>query len=99
VADAEAALRRKPATPDLLHNLACIFAQAAGKAQDDPALAGRYRGRAVELLRQALLRLRPEERGPYWRDKVLTDTTLASIRPSSEFQRLGEQFAGAKPPP
>ena len=31
VADAEAALERKPATPDLMQNLACVFALAAVK--------------------------------------------------------------------
>jgi tetratricopeptide (TPR) repeat protein len=36
VADAEAALRRRPTTPEMLHNIACIFAQAATRAEADP---------------------------------------------------------------
>src|SRR5262249_26503717 len=33
VADAEVALRRKPDTPEMMHNIACIFAQAVARAQ------------------------------------------------------------------
>src|SRR5205814_1744757 len=49
VADAEAALRRKPRTPEMMHNIACIFAQAVARAEADPhekerrALAAGYR--------------------------------------------------------
>jgi serine/threonine-protein kinase len=35
VADAEAALRRMPATPEMVHNSACTFAQAAARAEAD----------------------------------------------------------------
>src|SRR5207248_10402704 len=31
--DAESALCRKPATPEMMHNIACIFAQAVARAQ------------------------------------------------------------------
>ena len=36
VADAEAALQRKPGTPEMMHNIACIFAQAVDRAEADP---------------------------------------------------------------
>jgi serine/threonine-protein kinase len=36
VPDAEAALRRRPGTPEMMHNVACIFAQAAARAEADP---------------------------------------------------------------
>src|SRR5207302_7319619 len=36
VADAEAALRREPSSPEMMHNIACIFAQAIARAEADP---------------------------------------------------------------
>ena len=36
VADADEALRRDPAAPEMLHNIACIFAQAAGRRKSGP---------------------------------------------------------------
>ena len=35
VADAGEALRRRPGTPEMMHNVACIFAQAAARAATD----------------------------------------------------------------
>src|SRR5262249_4117856 len=35
VADAEAALRLGPTTPEMMHNIACVFAQAAARAEAD----------------------------------------------------------------
>jgi tetratricopeptide (TPR) repeat protein len=39
VADADEALRRKPQTPEMMHNIACIFAQAVARAEADSAFS------------------------------------------------------------
>src|SRR5207248_1275124 len=86
VADAEAALRRQPGSPEMMHNIACIFAQAVARAEADreekdrQPLAEVYRRRALEAVRQTLRMLHPEERLAFWRDKVLPDPALAPIR-------------------
>jgi tetratricopeptide (TPR) repeat protein len=90
IADAEEALRRPPASPEMILNIACIFARAAGR--QDPA--GHYRRQAVEALRQALDKLPVDERPPFWRDKVLTDSYLDPLRRSPEFLQLGRQLEG-----
>ncbi|HJZ93231.1 MAG TPA: tetratricopeptide repeat protein [Gemmataceae bacterium] len=93
VADAEAALSRHPTTPEMMHNVACIFAQAAGRADAGPGsnhseLAEGYLRRAVELVRRTLEMLRAEDRPSFWRDKILTDPALTPIRDDLEFKRL-----------
>jgi tetratricopeptide (TPR) repeat protein/predicted Ser/Thr protein kinase len=97
VADAEAALRRKPRTPEMMHNIACIFAQALARAaadrqeRDRQSLAASYRGRALEAVRQTLALVPPAERRSFWRDKILPDAALAPIRDDAEFQRLADE--------
>jgi tetratricopeptide (TPR) repeat protein len=93
VADAKAALRRRPQAPEMMHNVACIFAQAVARAEgapeeDRPGLVDDYRRRALEAVHQTLAMLRPEERMSFWRDKVLADPALAPIRHDAEFRRL-----------
>jgi tetratricopeptide (TPR) repeat protein len=96
--DAEAALRRKPGTPEMSHNIACIFAQAAARAEADPEgkdrrlLAQGYRSRAVQAVCQALALVRPEERLAFWREKVLPDAALTPIRNDAEFRRLQDEY-------
>jgi eukaryotic-like serine/threonine-protein kinase len=97
VADAEEALRRRPDTPEMMHNLACVFAQAAGRAESDTteparaALAADYRGRALKAVRDALALVPAEARFRFWRDKVLSDAALDPIRTTAEFRRLAEE--------
>jgi tetratricopeptide (TPR) repeat protein len=97
VEDAEAALRRKPGTPEMMHNIACIFAQALACAEADlqeedrQFLAGSYRRRALEAVRQTLAMLRPEDRLSFWQDKVLPDAALTPIRNDAEFKRLQDE--------
>jgi tetratricopeptide (TPR) repeat protein/predicted Ser/Thr protein kinase len=96
VADAEAALRLKPDTPEMMHNIACIFAQAVARAEanredDRQALADDYRRRASEAVHQTLNMLRPEDRLSFWRDRILTDPALAPIRNDARFKRLREE--------
>jgi tetratricopeptide (TPR) repeat protein len=92
VADAEEALRRKPRTPEMMHNIACIFAQALARAEADrQSLADSYRRRALEAVRQTLALVSPGERRSFWQDKVLTDAALAPIRNEAEFQRITDE--------
>jgi tetratricopeptide (TPR) repeat protein len=105
VADAEEALRRASESPEMLHNVACIFAQAAGQPkagvegphQDDPS--ARYPARAVAAIGRALDRLPAAERAAFWRVKVLPDHYLDPIRRSPEFLELEDRLeAGSAPP-
>jgi tetratricopeptide (TPR) repeat protein/tRNA A-37 threonylcarbamoyl transferase component Bud32 len=104
VADAEEALGRRPVAPEMLHNVACIFAQAAGKVRADPAaanataLAARYGERAVDALRRALELLRPEQRLPFWRATVFPDPALDPIRQTRGFKQLAARYPPAAPP-
>jgi hypothetical protein len=50
-----------------------------------------YRRRALEAVHQTLNMLRPEQRLPFWRDKVLPDAALAPIRDDARFRRLREE--------
>jgi tetratricopeptide (TPR) repeat protein len=93
IADADDALRRKPGTPEMMHNIACIFAQASARATTDggaenrESLAASYRGRALETIQRTLQMLPPEERAPFWRDKILPDPALAPLRGDARFQK------------
>jgi serine/threonine-protein kinase len=98
VADADAAIEREPKTPEMMHNLACIFAQAAARAEGDVRaddgrlLAAGYRRRASEALRETLAMVPPEQRCSFWHDKVLSDAALVPIRNDPEFQRLQAKY-------
>jgi serine/threonine-protein kinase len=93
VADAETALRRKPGTPEMMHNIACIFAQAVARAEADrQSLADGYRRRALKAVRETLTLVRPEERVSFWRDKILPDAALTPIRNTTDFKRLQEEY-------
>jgi tetratricopeptide (TPR) repeat protein len=99
VADAEEALRRKPGTPEMMHNIACIYAQAVTRVEADLAendrqtRATEYRRCAVEAVRCTLQMVCPEERAAFWRDKILTDSALRPIRNDPNFQQLGKLAA------
>jgi tetratricopeptide (TPR) repeat protein len=94
VADAEAAWRRRPGTPEMMHNIACIFAQAMVRAESDPevedrqALVRGYRSRALEAVRQTLTLVDPKDRPAFWQDRILADAALAPIRHAEELQQL-----------
>jgi hypothetical protein len=84
----------------MTHNVACIFAQAAARAEADrgeprrEALAAAYRGRALEALRRTLGLLRPEDRRAFWRDKVLPDAALVPLHGCPEFARMKREVLG-----
>jgi tetratricopeptide (TPR) repeat protein len=97
--EAEEAWRRRPATPEMMHNVACVFAQAAGRAEArDPDAAGHYRTRAVQTLREALRLVPDDQRAAFWRERMSPDTALDPIRDSAEFRRLADEHAGNKAP-
>ncbi len=89
IADAEQARRCPPAGPEMMCQLAGIYARAAVQAapRDAPA-AGRYRTAALEVLRQALTRTPAGERRAFWRDRVLADKALRSLQDLPDFQAL-----------
>jgi tetratricopeptide (TPR) repeat protein len=86
VADAEEALARKPASAEMMHNIACIYAQASVHA--DVELATDYRRRAIDAVGRTLAMLPIEERAAFWRDKIVPDAALAPLRNDHAFQRL-----------
>jgi serine/threonine protein kinase/tetratricopeptide (TPR) repeat protein len=102
-AEAEEALRREPASPDMVHNLACVFALAAGRARSDraaadgPALAARYQARSVEVLRRALALVPRDGRRNFWREKMAPDSALDPVRQSPAFAELAREYGGAPP--
>ncbi len=100
VSDAEEALSRGPDAPEMLHNIACIFAQAVGRWNSSTDLPQREerivrdRHRAIAAIRKALVQVPAPERPAFWRDKVLPDRYLDPIRKSAEFLELTNQLAG-----
>jgi serine/threonine protein kinase/Flp pilus assembly protein TadD len=103
VRDAGEALRLGSATPEVLgFNVACVFAQAAGKVRADPKAADRdaleadYRGQAVANIRKALdRRATAEERWLFWRDQMLPDEALDPIRDGPEVRALHAELQQA----
>jgi tetratricopeptide (TPR) repeat protein len=98
VADAESALQRKPQAPAMMHNIACIFAQAAARVEADQEeadrqrLAKRCRERAWQAVRRALEMLPPQQRRSFWQDKILPDAALAPIRADAELEQVEKDF-------
>jgi tetratricopeptide (TPR) repeat protein/tRNA A-37 threonylcarbamoyl transferase component Bud32 len=87
VEDAEKAVKRQPKEPRLWHGAARVYAQAAlllhtepGRKQSQARVRDRYQQRAVVLLRKALDLVPAAERQTYWRENVVKDASLASIR-------------------
>src|SRR5205807_4596231 len=91
IADADAALSRTPRTPEMMHNIACIFALAIDRAEADSheenrqSLAARYRARALDAVRQTLAMLPSEKRLSFWQDKILPDAALTAIHNELDF--------------
>jgi serine/threonine protein kinase/tetratricopeptide (TPR) repeat protein len=93
VSDADEALRRKPSAPEMMHNLACIFAQAAARAEADSAsdrltLAARYRERAVGAVRSTLALVPAPQQTAFLRSSVVPDRALDPIRQVPAFREL-----------
>jgi tetratricopeptide (TPR) repeat protein len=105
IADADKALRLGPTTPEMTHNLACVYAQAAGRVRgnaaeterDRDALAARCAEKAFKTIRRALALVPARERATFWRTKIVPDSALDPIRESPEFRQLTEQYAAPGP--
>jgi eukaryotic-like serine/threonine-protein kinase len=98
VTDADEALKRKPSAPEMMHNLACVFAQAAARAEADAAAPDRlaraasYRDRAVGAARQTLALLPADRRAAFLRESVLPDRALDPIRTAPAFRDLLREY-------
>ncbi len=95
VADAEEARRaNRLDTPEKMHNLACIYSLAAGRAKVDArepqrqVLEESYRRQAVEALRKTLPLLPRSQRLSFWQKQMRPDPALDPIRDSADFSRL-----------
>ena len=100
IGDAETAMRRNPKTPEMMHNLACIYSLAASQAEHAAALpeATRYREQAVEAVRKTLTLVQPTERALFWREKIVPDKALDSIRNDAAFKQLGQEYTPSSQP-
>ncbi len=109
VVDAETVLSaNKPDTPEMMHNVACIYALAAARVRADSVemqretLEKRYRQQAIATLGKALRLVPADKRFAFWDEKMRPDLALDSIRPSAEFTqldtRLQKEFAPKKEP-
>ena len=97
VADVEVALHQKPDTPEMMHNVACVFAQAVAhvgtdRGEDRETLAEDYRRRALQAVRQTLDMLPAADRPSFWRDKILPDPALTPIHDDVRFKRLQDEW-------
>lgn len=88
---------------EMLHNVACIFAQAAGKARGDTALpdqkrlADEYQARAISLIRSALDKVTPADQRPSVWSAIASDPALDPIRGSGDFAKLEREFRVKSP--
>jgi tetratricopeptide (TPR) repeat protein len=100
VADAREALRQKTDRPEMLLNLACIFARAVACVLSDPISASpqqaatEYRNLALDLLDEALQRTPADERKIFWHDAVAKETWLDPIRATERFRQLQQRYLG-----
>ena len=86
IADAESALRREPRSPEMMHNVACIFALSAAHADKiSPQESSACRQRGMEAIHKTLSMIPKADRSAFWRNKILPDPALDSlaIAPSS----------------
>jgi hypothetical protein len=91
IMDAEEALARKPAHAEMMHNIACIFAQAS--KQSEEGRGAMLRRRAIDTIAQTLAMVPERERAAFWRDKTMTDPALAPLHDDVNFQRLGNDIS------
>jgi tetratricopeptide (TPR) repeat protein/tRNA A-37 threonylcarbamoyl transferase component Bud32 len=94
VTDAEEALRLQPQSPEMMYNVGCTFALAAGQAEADGALPDRrdladlHRQRALAAIARALDMFPAERRPGFWHETIRTDVDLESLRGSSGYEQL-----------
>jgi tetratricopeptide (TPR) repeat protein len=90
-ADAAEALRHRPRTPEMMHNIACTFAQAA-KHADAPAAADQWRDQALEAIDQTLAMIPAADRPAFWRNKICPDAALNPVRDHVAFKKLEDRY-------
>jgi serine/threonine protein kinase/tetratricopeptide (TPR) repeat protein len=77
-------------SPEMMHNLACIYSLASRSGTHDQV---EYGQKAVALLRQALEHVPSSNRDAFWKKKMLPDRALDPIRHSKEFKALEKEMA------
>jgi tetratricopeptide (TPR) repeat protein len=99
VVDADRAVKLGPREPRLWHGAARVFAVAAAQQSDERGrnprqalIRSRWQGRAVMLLDLALDLVPAGQRETYWRDNVLKDAALDSIRREPGFVGLARRY-------
>jgi serine/threonine protein kinase/Flp pilus assembly protein TadD len=98
VADAEEALRLQPQSPEMMYNVGCTFARAAGQVEADGGLPDRfqlakqYRQRALATIARTLDMLPPRRRAGFWSETILTDIDLEPIRGTSGYEELNAKL-------
>jgi hypothetical protein len=86
----------------MMHNVACIYALAVGKATNNPAtfdqqhLVADYRAQAISAIRSTLAMLPAAERARFWREKIAPDPALDAIRGGAEYQTLDVRQRGSQ---
>ena len=80
----------------MMHNIACLYAQASVHAEADltkddrQARATDYRRRAVDAVAKTLEMLPAAERAAFWRDKIVPDAALVPLRNEPGFQEIAK---------
>ena len=100
VKDADEALLRGTTDARTPYNAARIYAKAAMVANAEAPRRGRgqyqiaddYQDRAQTLIRQALERLPPDQRGDFWNTVIQADPALAALRQRPKFSQLAGQY-------
>jgi hypothetical protein len=59
----------------------------------EQSLANEYRSRALDSIKRALALLPRREREAFWRDTILTDAALTSLRDDPAFHRLEKELS------
>jgi serine/threonine protein kinase/tetratricopeptide (TPR) repeat protein len=97
--DAGEAARCVPKTPEMAHNVACVYALAAAAVEADAAegeremLAAGYRAKAIRAVRLTLDMVAESERPAFWREKIAADRAVNSLQTTPEFQAWRKQYA------
>ncbi len=98
IADAEAAFAHEIAAPEMMHNIACIFALAAERLEmgqaPDSEVASRRRQKAMDAIDKTLSLVPESERAAFWRDKIRCDRALNSVRSLAAFKQLEQRYLG-----
>jgi serine/threonine protein kinase/tetratricopeptide (TPR) repeat protein len=101
-ADAAASARGGPKTPEMAHNVACVYALAAAAVEADSAererqrLAAEYRAEGVKAVRRTLDLVPEPERAAFWREKITADRAVSALQMMPEFQAWNKQYAAPR---